>query len=304
MQSKKKRKWFQNKDAIAGLLFLSPWLIGVIWFFARELFMAVQYSFSEMIVSEGGYTLNFVGLDNFKYALLEDPDFNKTLVDSLKDILIQVPLIIFFSLFMAMILNGKFKLRTMSRAILFLPIIMRAGAIGDTLAMAMTAANGGVESVASELESAASSGVNVEYFLSLFTAIGFPATLINYIVSAVSEIYDIVQLSGIQIIIFIAALQSISTSHYEVAKIEGATGYETFWKVTLPMVSPLILTNVIYTIVDSFVDSPVVEKAYEMAFAQFDWGISVAMSLLSSVSVCIILLIVGVVISRKVFYHN
>ena len=91
---------------------------------------------------------------------------------------------------------------------------------------------------------------------------------------------------------------------YEVAKIEGATGYETFWKVTFPMVSPLIITNVVYTIVDSFVDSDVVEKAYDMAFVNFDWGVSVAMSLLSSVIVITLLIIVCKLISKKVFYYN
>ena len=106
-----------------------------------------------------------------------------------------------------------------------------------------------------------------------------------------------------QIIIFIAALQSVPGALYEVAKIEGATGYETFWKVTFPMVSPLIITNVVYTIVDSFVDSDVVEKAYDMAFVNFDWGVS-AMSLLSSVIVIALLVIVCKLISKKVFYYN
>lgn len=303
-KNKRSKLSFQQKRALTGFLFISPWLIGFIWFFARELLMAVQFAFSKMELVEGGYTLKFIGLENFKYALLKDATFNQILVDSLKDILMRVPLIIFFSLFMAILLNGKFKGRTLARAILFLPIIMNAGAVRDTLAIAMETATGGVASTAGAMESAASSGVNIEYYVGLLSNVGLPTALIEYVISAVAEIYNIVQMSSVQIIIFIAALQAISTSHYEVAKIEGATGYETFWKVTFPMVSPLILTNVVYTIVDSFVDSEVVELAYEVAFTRFDWGVSVAMSLISTLVVCTVLLLVGYAISKRTFYYN
>ena len=170
-----------------------------------------------------------------------------------------------------MICNGKFKGRTLVRAILFLPIIMNAGAINNAIEMAREAVTGGVAAVSAE--AAVASGVNVDYFMNLFMDLGFPVALLDYITAAVGRIFDIVQASGVQIIIFIAALQSVPGALYEVAKIEGATGYETFWKVTFPMVSPLIITNVVYTIVDSFVDSDVVEKAYDMAFVNFDWGV-------------------------------
>lgn len=300
----KSKSSFKRKEAITGFLFVLPWVIGFFWFFASELFMAVKFAFNEMTLVEGGYTLRFVGLDNFKYALLQDASYNKVLVDSLKDILIRVPLIIFFSLFMAILLNGKFKGRTIARAVLFLPIIMNAGAVRDTLAVALETATGGVAATAGMMETASSAGVNIQYYIGLLTTVGVPKVLIEYIISAVSEIYTIVQMSSVQIIIFIAALQTISKEHYEVAKIFGATPYETFWKVTFPMVSPLILTNIVYTIVDSFVDSEVVEMAYDMAFAYFNWGVSVAMSLISSIIVCAILLFVGVVVSRKTFYYN
>jgi ABC-type sugar transport system permease subunit len=108
----------------------------------------------------------------------------------------------------------------------------------------------------------------------------------------------------VQTVIFIASLQSISGSLYEVAKIEGATVYETFWKVTFPMVSPLILTNVVYTIVDSFMTSAVVKKAEQMAFTNFEYGISSAMSLISTVAVCLILVVLGYILSKRTYYYN
>ena len=134
--------------------------------------------------------------------------------------------------------------------------------------------------------------------------LGLPDKAAGYIVGLVGRIYEIVRASSVQIIIFIAALQSVSSSLYEVSKIEGATGYETFWKVTFPMVSPLILTNVVYTIVDSFVNSEVVDMAYSAAFTNYDYGLSSAMSMLSTLIVCVILFVVGALITRKTFYYN
>ena len=298
---KKKKLSLLQKRALTGFAFITPWLIGFLWFYVKSLIQAVRFSLSKMeMLESGGYTLKFTGLDNFKYALFQDPTYNQILATSIRDIIIDVPLIIFFSLFIAMICNGKFKGRTLVRAILFLPIIMNAGAINNAIEMAREAVTGGVAAVSAEV----ASGVNVDYFMSLFMDLGFPVALLDYITAAVGRIFDIVQASGVQIIIFIAALQSVPGALYEVAKIEGATGYETFWKVTFPMVSPLIITNVVYTIVDSFVDSDVVEKAYDMAFVNFDWGVSVAMSLLSSVIVITLLIIVCKLISKKVFYYN
>lgn len=300
---KKKKLTLMQKKAITGLLFIAPWLIGFIVFYVRSLIMAVQFSFSKLdMIENGGFTLKFIGLDNYKFAFLEDPTFNPILVQSVVDMLIDVPLIIFFSLFVAILLNQRFKGRTLVRAIFFLPVIMNSGAINEALTLAQQAATGGVAAVSAE--AAAVQGVNVEYFVSLFLDLGFPKVVLDYIIMAVARIYDIVQSSGIQIIIFIAALQSVPGALYEVSKIEGATAYETFWKVTFPMVSPLILTNVVYTIVDSFVISGVVDKAYEVAFTNFNWGVSVAMSLVSTTIVCVILLILGKFLSKKTFYYN
>lgn len=300
---KKKKLTLTQKQSLTGLVFIAPWLVGFIWFYGKSLVQAFQFSLCKLdMLDTGGYSLRFVGLDNYKYALFEDATYNQILVDSIKNMVIDVPLIIFFSLFVAILCNSKFKGRTLVRAILFLPIIMNAGAINTAMEMARQAVSGGVSAVSAE--AAVTQGINMDYFMNLFSNLGFPIGILDYIAGAVARIYDIVQASGVQIIIFIAALQSVPGSLYEVAKIEGATAYETFWKVTFPMVSPLIITNVVYTIVDSFVDSEVVEKAYEVAFTNFDWGISVAMSVLSSVIVCILLLIVCKLISKKTFYYN
>ena len=128
--------------------------------------------------------------------------------------------------------------------------------------------------------------------------------MLEYIVGAVNRITSIVSASGVQIVIFIAALQSIPSSMYEVAKIEGATGYETFWKVTFPMVMPHIITNIVYTVVDSFISSDVVTLAYNTAFSEFNYGLSSVFSLVSTVVTCAILVLVCGFISKKTFYYN
>lgn len=301
----KKRLTLAQKRAITGLIFISPWILGFCIFYIKSLILTVRFSLSEVTIPDsGGFVTKFIGLDNYKYALFEHADFNQILVNSILNIVIDVPLIVFFSLLMAIILNQKFKGRTIVRAIFFLPVIMNSGAINDAMELARQVIAGGLSAASSEVMSATTSQVDTMYFIMLFSDLGLPDGILMYLVEAVGRIYDIVKSSGVQIIIFIAALQAVPSSLYEVSKIEGATGYETFWKVTFPMVTPLILTNMVYTIVDSFVTSEVVDVAYEEAFVNYTYGLSSAMSLLSTIIICIILVMVGVFISKRTFYYN
>ena len=302
----KKKRSLSQRRAMKGFIFILPWLIGFIWFYVRSLVMTVQFSFSEMTVNPGGgYTLNFVGLNNFIYAFRAHATYKQVLTTSIGNMLIDVPLITFFSLFMAMLLNRKFKGRTLVRAIFFLPVILNSDAIGAAMDLARSMMSGGISNSASELaEAAAGSGVSVEFYIQMFTSLGLPESIIEYISGAVGRISDIINASGVQIIIFIAALQSIPGSMYEVAKIEGATAYETFWKVTFPMVMPHIITNVVYTVVDSFTRSDVVELAYTTAFKYFNYGLSSVFSLVSTIITCLILVIVCRLIQKRTFYYN
>jgi ABC-type sugar transport system permease subunit len=306
MRRKKKKMSLMTRRSITGYLFILPWLIGFLWFYARSLFMSVQFSMSELTVNPGGgYTLDFVGLDNYIYAFRVHGTFKQILTTSVGNMLIDVPLITFFSLFMAILLNKKFRGRTLVRAIFFLPVILNSGAIMDAMDLARTMMSGGISSASAEMASAASgNGVSIEYYIQMFSALGLPDSIIQYISGAVSRISDIINASGVQIIIFIAALQSIPGSMYEVAKIEGATAYETFWKVTFPMVLPHIITNVVYTVVDSFADSDVVDLAYDTAFTNNNYGLSSVMSLVSTVITCLILVIVCRFIQKRTFYYN
>lgn len=302
---KKKRLTLANKRAITGYLFIMPWLIGFCMYYIKSLFMTIQFSLSDVAASATGYTTEFCGIENFKHIFAVDPKFNQTLVTSIKDIVIDVPLVLTFALLMAMLLNQKFIGRTIFRAIFFIPVIMGCDAIADAISEARQAAVGGISSTSAAISEASSSTVNLDYYVALFKDIGLPAGIIDYVVGAVGRISEVVDLSGVQIVIFIAALQSIPASLYEVARIEGATTYETFWKVTFPMVMPHIITCLVYTMVDAFASSEIVQFSYDEIFGpslNYDYGS--AMVLASMVVVCLILFLVVAFIQKRTFYYN
>lgn len=249
-----------------------------------------------------GYELQPVGWKNYSDALFVDPLFNQVLTDSVLSMVIDVPLILFFSLFAAVLLNQKFRGRAAARAILFLPVILASGAIASAEEAGLINLVGNSQAAQELGES--SQMLNTRSIMIMLDSAGLPKWFVEYLVQAVTRIYEIIRSSGVQILIFLAALQSVPSTLYEVAKIEGATPYETFWKITFPMVSPLILTNVIYSVIDSFAQSEVTNKIYETAFTAQNFGLSAAMSWLYTLTVSILLIIISVMISRRVFYHN
>lgn len=303
---KKHKFWtLSRKRAMVGLLFISPWLVGFLLFYLRSLIMTFNFSISkETLLEQGGYSLTKVGLANFKYIFTEHANFNLVFTSSMMDMVIDVPLIIFFSIFMALLLNKKFKGRTLVRAIFFLPVILNSEAIQSAIQYASQIMGAGLSQASADAETAAAGGVNLEYYLDLFKDLAMPDAILDYIVAAVDRLSSIITASGVQIVIFIAALQSIPPSMYEVAKIEGATGYETFWKVTLPMIMPHIITNIVYTVVDKFSQSGVLELAYETTIHQQNYGVGSAMSLVSMLAVCLLLFVVCAYISKRTFYYN
>ncbi len=299
----KKGLTLSQKRALSGYLFILPWLVGFIVFFASKFVKTIVFSFSKLkMLPEGGYELIKNGIENYRYALLSDPEFNRVLTESVGDILIDIPTIIFFSLFMAILLNRKFTGRGLIRAIFFLPVILASPAIASAMDSVMRGMMGGISTVPAEV--AEFSTFNTTMITDIFLDYGFPPDVIDYVVLIVDRVYEIIRRSGVQIVIFLAALQSINPSLYEVCAIEGATPYESFWKVTFPLLTPLILTNVIYTIIDTYNTSEVVELAYNMAFTEMNFGLSSAMSIITTIVMGLILVIIGGLISRRVFYQS
>ena len=94
-----------QKRTVSGYLFILPWLVGFAAFYIRSLFMTVQFSLSSLSVGVSGYSLRWVGLKNYIYAFTVHGSFKQILTTSVINMLVDVPLIIFFSLFMALMLN-------------------------------------------------------------------------------------------------------------------------------------------------------------------------------------------------------
>ncbi|MCL2199976.1 MAG: sugar ABC transporter permease [Defluviitaleaceae bacterium] len=312
--TRRKGLTLRHREMVLGLMFISPWIVGVVFFFFVNLFQSAVFSFNNLHIDQtyGGYSLEWVGLTHYRFILFEHGTYIRQLAESVFQMLINVPLIIFFSLFMAILLNRAFLGRSMVRAIFFLPVVMATSAIEGSLQLIMGMMMGGVSSVPDEVMRA-QQGFDAQSIAMMLWQFGMPMVIIEYIIEMIARLHDVIRASGVQILIFLAALQAIPPSMYEVAQIEGATGYEAFWKITIPMVSPLILTNVVYTIVDTFAQSEVVATARQMAFTNvymgdgvhgFAFGQGSAMALVSSLAACIVLLFVGWLISKYVFYYN
>ncbi len=244
---KKGRMSYERKKSLAGYLFLAPWLIGFFGLFLRTFITSVLYSFSDVNLSTGGAQLTFVGIKNYNKAFLVDPDFVPLITAQIQEMLTTVPVILMFSLFIAVLLNQEFRGRTFARSVFFLPVVIGSGVVisiiqGD--AMSNEVLNG--TRAAGLFESG-----------SIFDALeesGLSTDLVASMIGIVNNIFELSWHSGLQIILFLAALQTVPDQLYEVARVEGATSWEIFFKITLPMITPIMIVNIIYTIVDSFTD--------------------------------------------------
>jgi ABC-type sugar transport system permease subunit len=291
----------EQKNRYYGLYFILPWFLGFLFLFLLPLLASLRYSLSSLQVTSDGFSLDFIGLANYRKALLSHESYVRILTESVIDMFINTPLIIIFSLLFAVLLNQRFRGRVLARAIFFLPVILASGIIasienGDLMQSVVRSANdstGGGLSIMGNLELTA-----------MLIESGMSITFVEYLSGAVSRIYEIVSQSGVQILIFLAGLQSISPSLYEAAKIEGSTGYEAFWKITFPMISPLILTNLVYTIIDSFISNETSRLVVDTAFKSFDFGLSAAMAWMYFAVIALVLCVTTAIVSRKVFYQD
>ncbi len=295
-----KHRTYAEQKALLGFLFVLPWLLGFIFFFIIPLVNSFRYSLSKIEASSSGMKISFIGFKNYINALTVNTSFNRTLTESIINMVVNVPLIVIFSLFLAVLLNQKFIGRSIARSIFFLPVILASGVImtleTSSLVQAVNDQNQGSGGAIHALGAYELAGLMLDA--------GVSESIVNYLTSAVERIYQIVSQSGVQILIFLAGIQTIAPQLYEASKMEGATGYEAFWKITFPMVSPLILVNMIYTIIDSFSRNEMTDLIKETGFANFDFGLSSAMAWLYFVSIMLILLISSYIVSRKVFYQE
>lgn len=306
MQMDKKRRLPQmtrrTRHALTGYMFIAPFIIGFLFFILKPLITTVQMSFSEVKIDtvNSGFSMTSVGFTNFLRALTVDANFNRYLVESLEGMALHVPLVTMFSLFLAVMLNRKFPGRGAVRAIFFLPVILTSGVL-----LNIEANNALLASMEETQESVQAATSITTYLEQIMIGIFGEMDLITALLSAINQIYDIVVASSIQTVIFLSGLQSINGSLYEAAQIEGCTAWETFWKITFPMISPLILVNWIYGIVDYAMRSDNILITHIEAFrATLDYGFASAMSLIYSLCVVLIVALSSLIISRMVFYYD
>ena len=266
------------RNARIGTLFILPFIIGFLVFMCKPLVESFVFSFNDVKLVPGqGYEKTFVGIGNYKHAFLSDPDFNTYIVEESGEMVINTIATLVMSFVVAVILNQEFKGRVLCRAIFFLPVILSSGVLPG-----IEHQNEFYDMMAGMAEAVeGSSGVNISQALQdLLNVSGVANDVFAVVFDMIDSIYDIVMASGIQIIVFLSGLQAISPSLYEAADVEGCSAWESFWKITFPMVSPLLLVNCIYTIIDFFMknDNRVMELIYQVTYQDFKFGISAAMS--------------------------
>lgn len=301
------------RKARAGWFFVLPFLLGFILIYLPIVYDSLKYSFNEIkILQGGGYSLNFVGWENYQEALFVDPGFVQTLSSGIQQLIFDIPAIVIFSLFMAVLLNQKMLGRAAFRAIFFVPVILSTGLIasiderntlleymGDTSATINDGSSTGGTDTSNDLISVMDIGW-------LFGSMAVGQDLVIYVTQMVNNIYNIINRSGVQMLVFLAGLQSISPAVYESCSIDGASAWETFWQITFPMISPMILVNAIYTVIDSFTMSTnsvmtYISDVYSQAGGNV---VSSAMSWMYFLIVILLIAAVAGVLSAYIFYQR
>ena len=303
---KKKRRKASSLDkrkARSGWLFVLPFILGFVLIYLPIITDSLWLTFNKMTyLKGGGYELEFVAFNNYSEALFVNAGYVQTLIAGLKDFVFDIPAIVIFSLFMAVLLNQKMFGRGFFRAILFVPVILSTGVMdtianADPMQMDGSIDDGSGTSASDQLISA----MDIQF---LFSNMKVGTELVEYVATMISDIYGIANRSGVQMLIFLSGLQSISPAIYESCSIDGATAWETFWKITLPMISPMILVNTVYTIIDAFTKDNMVMDFISSERETVGAAVGSAMSWMYFLIVILILAAFAGLFSGFVFYQK
>ncbi len=300
-RQKNKLAGLQKRKAISGYLFVAPFIVGFLMFMVRPFFNSLYMSFCKVNTGAGEFSMNWAGMFNYNYIFKVDPDYSRLLIEEISRMCIYSVAIMVFSFFVALILNQKFKGRALVRAVFFLPVILASGvmlgleennSLMSNLQATVQTSVEGISVTGALQEVLRTAGVGVKAYEKVFEVI--------------DNIYDVAISSGIQIIIFLSGLQTISSSMYEAADIEGCTKWESLWKITFPMVSSLFLVNWIYTIIDFCMrsDNKVIDKIQDTMKMNLDYDFASAMSWVYFLIVIAIVGISSLIISRRVYYYE
>lgn len=298
-------KSLDARKARAGYVFVLPFLIGILLIYLPILLDSLWVSFSNVgwNPQKGGVEYINQGLAHYTYALTTST-YLSALLAGMQQLIFDVPAIIIFSLFIAVVLNQKMLGRALFRAIFFVPVIIATGLMETINGNDIASGDAGGNTDDGSGETAGSGIISMLDVEALFASMKVGGEIVTYIVSLVNDIYNIINYSGVQMLIFLAGLQSISESIYEACRIDGATGWETFWKVTFPMISPMILVNAIYTVIDAFTRSSNIMMKYIDNIQKADMHQATAMYWIYFVVVILIIAAVAGIVSTFIFYQR
>lgn len=264
---------YERKKRYIGWVYVLPWLFGTVYFFLIPLGQSLLNAFYHMELTPGETEMTFVGWEHFHDALLINTSTLPSIFSSVGALFYEVPLILLFSVFVAVILNQKFHGRILLRGIFFLPLITTSTVVmqilsGDSVAQQMIGGTAG-------------SGLfQVTSIRDVLMETTLPVEFTNFVFDFINHIFELVWRSGIQILLILAGLQTVSGSLYEAASIEGATAWEIFWKITIPMLSPVLLLVTVYSVIDSFTDvtsNPIMSQITGLANS-LNYGVSAALA--------------------------
>ncbi len=298
---KKKYKSIENLKASYGRCFVLLWEIGFVLFFLLPLVQSLWFSLSNADPIDRYDSLipyikeKFAGLTHFKFLIYDQADFIDNLVDAITQYLYSLPLIIVVSFIIAVFLNDEFKGRLFFRAVYFLPVMIASGAVMGIMtsvssANAMMGGAAGVQTV-------------VEYksvdFVNMLNNMGIDREITSFVENAISEIFNLLWSSGVQIILFLAGLQSIPTSLVEVSRIEGASGWERLWYITIPMMKNIISLNLVYTsiVLLTSENNPIMSQMYDI-INQAKYNVGSAMVWIYCPIIMVIVLVLLIIMMR------
>ena len=290
----------RKKESLKGYIFLIPLIIGLVTFFIIPVVKSFLFSVSDVTSGKDGYSIILTGFGAYKDALTVHTSYRQTVISAIIDVALSTPLVILFSFFMASVLNQDFVGKTFFRVVLFLPVIL----------IVMNSYNNTLESSMMTSDYNSAVGTSTVSFTNQFSewliSAGISEDIASTLTGLVDKIYEVIDLSAIQILIMLVGMQSISPSLYEAAMVEGATAWEKFWKITFPMISPLVFTCIIYTVIDSFTanDNQVMELMSTTAFTDLKFSLASAMGWLYFLLIGIFLVIIERLFRRLIFSYD
>jgi len=288
MTLERKSRWF-------GYVFMAPWILGLISFFIIPFFSSIGFSLKQTSIGATGLIQKWVGLENFKYMLFEESTFVRSIVEEIQALLTNVPIILIFSLLISLLLNQNFKGRMLARSLFFIPVIIASGLVINVIQNDVFTNTG--------MRGDGNAIFQVGIVSDILENMQIDRGIINFLTTAASQIFDLTWKSGVQILLFLSALQRIPVTYYEVASVEGANSWESFWKITFPVLAPNCILVTVYTIIDTFTDSSnLVMESIIDRFNDMKYGYASASAAIYFLVILLILGLVMLIFGRKVDY--